>query len=366
MFNLSRNEITFEKVKDFCSKWPEGVQVEYKAQISEDMPKTLSSFANTHGGVLIIGVETGKNHNIIKGIPKDPDIKKRIERSGLRGINPPVMPEVIPVFIPFSEKCVIVVRVDESVQAPHDIENATYIRLESVINPYELAKIERIEYLLTRRQDTQKVTQQILARIDGGRKLDSVDSVPTITIVARPVFPYRPVISPSKIWDLFRHVDVKNRVPGGICIVNTVFHETGIVYRKDVLHENDTDRTLNFSFFSSAIHSVMNRAKDFYSECNYLGNIEVSVEITGVQDRLLYRQLGFSDTTHIPDKLPCLVPGFRVTTQESYLARDFRKPETRRRISEELQLPILWAFNVPSDDEVIINGLRKFIAGAIN
>ena len=377
MFNLSRDEITFEKVKDFCKNTPEGVQVEYKSEIPKDMPKTLSSFANTHGGVLIIGVEPHTSHNVIKGIPKDPDIKKRIEQIGRTGINPPVMPEVIIKPVPDTENIVIVVRVDESVQAPHDIENATYIRLESVIKPYELesvikpyelAKIGRVEYLLTRRQDTQKVTQQILDRIEGSIK-PSAESEPTITIVARPVFPYRQVILPSKIRDVFWHVEVLNRLPGGICITNTVFHEYGFVYRKDVIHENDTDRekdtdrTLNFQGVWSPIHKVMQRAKDFYSECGYLGNIQVSAELKNVRDMNLSGEIGYR---RLSGNLICSVPEFRVTTR-AYLARDFRKPETRRSISKELLLQILWAFNVPSKshEEYIIDGLEGFIASAI-
>ena len=122
MFNLLRDEITFEVIEDFCMRWQEGVRVEYKSIIHNEIPKTLSSFANTQGGVLIIGVETDKTHNKvifpIRGIQKENSIEERFVQSGLMGINPPVIPEVIILDVPGTENIVIVVRVDESVQGP--------------------------------------------------------------------------------------------------------------------------------------------------------------------------------------------------------------------------------------------------------
>ena len=50
MFNLSKEEITFEVIETFCREWQEGVRVEYKQEI-KDIPKIVSSFANTQGGV---------------------------------------------------------------------------------------------------------------------------------------------------------------------------------------------------------------------------------------------------------------------------------------------------------------------------
>jgi hypothetical protein len=51
--------ITFAHVRDFCGKFSEGLRVEYKrdfdANVREKLPKVVSSFANSHGGVLIVG-----------------------------------------------------------------------------------------------------------------------------------------------------------------------------------------------------------------------------------------------------------------------------------------------------------------------
>ena len=370
MFNLSEDEITFEKVEEFCREWQEGVRVEYKSQIHKAMPKTLSSFANTQGGVLIIGVEADKTHNKVKfpieGIPKEPGIEERIVQSGLMGINPPVMPEVSIIDVPDTENIVIVVCVDVSEQAPHAIQNSTrvYERVASVSQPYELAQIERIEYLLNRRQEPQRVAQQILDQIDSSRKLGSAESGPTITIVARPVFPDRPVISPSKIWNLFGHWYGSSRVPGGICIESgeqshrriTQFHEYGIVYRKEAFEA----LTLQICVFRDVIYKFMKFAKEFYSNCDYFGNLEVSVELKNVQSIKLLNFLG--DHSEIrPYNFICSDPEVRATTSAYYLAQELREPETRRRIAEELLRKILWAFNVPSDNRSVIQEVKDII-----
>ena len=121
-----------------------------------------------------------------------------------------------------SDNVVIIVRVDESVSAPHAIQNSTrvYIRVGSVTQPYkkpELAEIDRIEYLFKRRQDTQIVAQQILDRIENRSSLIYTLNNPTMKLIARPVLAYRPVISPSAIYGLYRTYDYMKRVPGGVC-----------------------------------------------------------------------------------------------------------------------------------------------------
>ena len=62
--------------------------------------------------------------------------------------------------VPKNGNIVIVVRIDESVQAPHAIQNSTriYVRTGSITQPYELA----IALSTCRREDSRGVTQQIL------------------------------------------------------------------------------------------------------------------------------------------------------------------------------------------------------------
>ena len=143
MFNLSKDEITFEVVQAFCSEWQEGVRVEYKQEITKDVPKIVSSFANTQGGIFIIGVKENEPNNeepfTIVGIPNTGGIEECIVQSAITGIYPPVMPEVIIVKVPETENVIVIVRVNESPHAPHAIQNSTkvYIRHANITQPYE-------------------------------------------------------------------------------------------------------------------------------------------------------------------------------------------------------------------------------------
>ena len=139
------------------------------------------------------------------------------------GIYPSVMPEVILIDVPDSDNVVVVVRVDESIQAPHAIQNSTrvYIRAGSITQPYEkpeLAEMNRIEYLLNRRKNTQGVTQQILDRIEQRINMSGGMDAPSMTVIARPVYPYHPVISPTAIYELYDRTHGSNmkRVTGGV------------------------------------------------------------------------------------------------------------------------------------------------------
>ena len=381
MFNLSKDQITFEDVQTFCDEWKEGVRVEYKQEITKDVPKIVSSFANTQGGIFIIGVKENEPNSdevfTIVGIPNNRGIEEGIVQSAVSGIYPPVMPEVIIVKVPETENVIVVVRVDESSRAPHAIQNSTkvYIRHESITQPYEqpeLAELNRIEYLFNRRQDAQRMTQQIIEQIEATHRRRLGTDLPILTIVAHPVFPYRPVISPHQIHDLFRKWDGMRRLPGGIFrtantpIVRTSdVNEYGIVHYNTTFQNNVVYPTINIIDFRNAIHEFMEIAKVLYNNCNFLGNIEVRVQLKNVQNRNLSKEIGRLRETQLPDKLICSVPEFRVTTSTHYLARDFKNLKHQKQIYEDLILQILWAFNVPSDNKHVIKAVKELIQPAI-
>ena len=195
MFTKLAADITLSDVEDFCREFGEGVRVEYKQEIRH-IPKIVSSFANTLGGIFIIGVETDQNNKVklpIQGIPNKSGIEEQIQQSALTGIYPAVIPEVIICEVSNTSNVVIIIRVDESPQAPHAIQNSTtvYIRPSSITQPYklELAEIDRIEYMLKRREDSQTTTRQILERTEERVKSLFRTNEPNLTAIAHPVFP---------------------------------------------------------------------------------------------------------------------------------------------------------------------------------
>ena len=387
MFNLSKDEITFEVVENFCREWPEGVRVEYKQEITKDIPKIVSSFANTQGGVFIIGVKADKNDNKvmfpIEGIPETAGIEERIMQSAYEGIYPPVIPEVIKVDVPDTDNVVIIVRVAESVNAPHAIQNSTrvYIRVGSVTQPYkkpELSELDRIEYLFKRRQDTQIVTQQILDGIENRSSLIYTLNNPTMKLIARPVFAYRPVISPTAIYNLYRaHAYIK-RVPGGICRFiepprrnnhelsdnYLELNEYGIVYYITKLYEDEAD-TISMHDFIDGIDELLKYARRLYNACDAIVTIEVIAELENVFEKKMPRKL-ISGQIHLNSEPVCYTSKVSASTSKTYLSRDLKDPAHQKTIFEELTLQLLWTFNIPTDNENIIGPVRKAIEPRIN
>ena len=173
MFHRALSDITFKNIDAFCQAWPEGVRVEYKVDWP-NIPKVVSSFANTMGGILIIGVDADRTTGMpilpIHGITTGPGLEERVTQSCYQGIYPPITPSIRVISIPSTtDRVVVVVKVAESIEAPHAIENTTrvYIRVNSTTEPIELAEIDRIEYLLNRRQNPKNRREQMIAESFG-------------------------------------------------------------------------------------------------------------------------------------------------------------------------------------------------------
>ena len=71
-----RNELTAADIREICHRFDEGLRIEYKRELNRDvkesLPAVVSSFANSYGGLLIIGVnaKNGKPIEPIEGFDK--------------------------------------------------------------------------------------------------------------------------------------------------------------------------------------------------------------------------------------------------------------------------------------------------------
>ena len=360
MYTKSIDEITFEDVESFCKKWPESVRVEYKTEI-KDIPKIVSSLANMYGGMFLIGVEADKTKNEvifpIEGISETPGIQEQIQQSALEGIYPAVIPEISLIDVSNSGNVVVVIRVDESVQAPHAIQNSTrvYIRTGSITEPYELADIDRISYMLKRREDSQVITRQNLSRIEERVERSCFDtSTRNITVVARPVFPYHPVIPTSDIYSLLRRDgSLPRKVAGGTCFIPsnnleyTELNEYGIAYHRAVLCPAN-EQKFEYRKFVFGIGKLIQQASELYKECEYLGNIEVGVTLKNVSGTKLLsdqRSLG-------PSSDPAEALDSEIFASQQCLYRDLHDQAESKKIVENLTLQLLWAYNTPNSREM--------------
>jgi hypothetical protein len=60
LFSKPLADITAQDIRDFCARFREGLRIEYKQELSESvrkkLPAIVSSFANSFGGILLVGV----------------------------------------------------------------------------------------------------------------------------------------------------------------------------------------------------------------------------------------------------------------------------------------------------------------------
>ena len=394
MFTKLANEIDFNDIEAFCSKWGEGVRVEYKSNIAH-VPKIISSFANTLGGIFIIGVETDENSRAkpdIQGIPNEGGIREQIEQSATDGIYPPIMPEVIICDVPGeTDKVVVVVRVEESQHAPHAIQNSTkvYVRQGSTTPPYELAEIGRIEYLLKRREEPQRISRRILDRIEERvRNHCSHLELPNLELLAQPVFPYRPLISPSEIYEFmdvsplipFAEADSnigRRNVTGGVCFMGDrsrltywELNEYGIIYRRETLSREPWRNRVNIGNESSRAGKHLDAddvalrvfqflwfTKDFFQKCEYFGNIEVTIRMRDVDKETLKFKT---------DRHPGILEERKSVESEvsascQCLPRDLRKADAYAKILIQLLGQLFWVFNVGDNEWKWRDGWRKYV-----
>ncbi len=332
MFTKPLSQIEYPAVEAFCYTFGEGARVEYKSEMIKDIPKIISAFANTLGGIIVIGVEADKIQNkviSINGISTKTGIEESILDSSLNGIYPSIIPEVKILDIPDKgDKILVVIKVHESVEAPHAIQNSTrvYIRTGSITQPYEMAEIDRIKYLLDRREKPlklkEKLKQRAYKRISNfvsGSKID----VPYIYVGILPVFPYQPLIPLGDLYtfcnDLphrYAYINDPQRIMDGVCkfagnVGDFYYREInhyGLIFTCDTLDKTEsrwkrsfgqnTDPRLYIRFvhFVVNISKALKLAEIFYGKCGYLGNVEVRIDAENIANEfLLYNEEGVPD-----------------------------------------------------------------------
>jgi hypothetical protein len=227
LWNKTIAELTYQDVEIFCQqRQTEGLRLDYKREFNEDLRKLICAFANTLGGMIILGVEGDKHNQPIWppcGLANAVGLEDRIIQMAHEGIYPPVRPHISkPLLDSATGKMLLVVRVDESPEAPHAVEGGTkvyvYERAASTNKPWSLAHIDQIKRLLDRRkryEDDRELS--IKKAVDRGRRYltDSDRAIRWASII--PLYPWRRLCDPE--WCYSFHSGLQNgavqRFPGG-------------------------------------------------------------------------------------------------------------------------------------------------------
>jgi len=173
LWNKKLSDIDFSDLDTFCkTSYSEGIQLDYKRNIPSNLAKTVAAFANTRGGLILLGVDSDKATNEpiwpCDGMEIKDGYPEQIVQICRDGVYPPILPEVSSLIgNPESPgKAFLVVRINESPESPHSINNDTkvYVRTGDVSKPVDLAQVSQIALLLERRQAPEVVRESLIAR----------------------------------------------------------------------------------------------------------------------------------------------------------------------------------------------------------
>ncbi len=192
LFRIDLDNLMFNDIKQFTGilrpeteRPKENVRIDYKESVPDDLGDTITAFANTYGGLIILGVKSDKaKQNIpvnIPGIKGNPDIKSTIVNKILSTIHPrPSFSIGVAIHDEKKDHVVVVIRVEESQITPHMYvaghKNKISIRIEDN-NKY--ASLGQIEALIEKRKLASKdlVAEQLsglyIRWIDDGKEFRS-------------------------------------------------------------------------------------------------------------------------------------------------------------------------------------------------
>jgi|HubBroStandDraft_6_1064221.scaffolds.fasta_scaffold00205_56 hypothetical protein len=318
--------ITVEHVREFCRTFTEGLRVEYKvtfdASVRDKIAKVVSSFANSQGGVLVIGV------NAPKGIPQPPfdgfdqpakeELRLTVENLCLKNIYPPLLPTTTVVASDIPGRVFLVIEVEESSQAPHAIENSqkVYIRTGDAANPYDLAKLDLILDLVKRRSDPLQLKDRLLAEARARAKDDGNLGLPRMEISVCPTYPRTALCTPPDAVAFLQLTQISQyptmtfllplqslrRVPDGAASVSlhgdtrtrryVELNKYGLLYvsrpfgTRPWVNAEDATRQLAFGDLLHTLMQTTTCAMRFYAK-KFRGDMLVDVSLMSVANRIM-------------------------------------------------------------------------------
>jgi hypothetical protein len=286
--------------------------------IRQKIPAIVSSFANSYGGVLMLGVNTiqGATTQPVEGYPT-PDreeLSLSIQNSCIENIDPPLFPRTrqIPSDVP--GKSFLVVDVDASAEAPHAIENSrkVYVRTGDSSRPYDIAEIDVIERLIERRKSTAKRKNEMS---NEGKAFASryfnFDTNPLLLMTITPPYPDAPIAERDEVYRFLSGISGYRgnafRMPDGGCLVKSEERLSVSIWKWSVYGHLFTANMMRYtnggnvpganseliragdvfplSWIAGDIRKVFVEAADFFAFSKFQGPVEITVTLKNVHGR---------------------------------------------------------------------------------
>jgi hypothetical protein len=311
----------------------EGTLLEFKEQFPSRLAKSISSMANTYGGVILIGVQentTGAGVVPVQGVALVPGLRERVVEIGINAIYPPVIPEVRVVEFkssdaaPTPDRAVVIIRVDESEEGGHAVDGRTavYIRTDNISDPMRKATVEEMEWFQHKREksrreksrvleNAQRHAQLFLQRLRERHSLSTSYPKGRFAFWTVPTFPRAPIATPKELYAATQHLLVPmptgvvsafpagsprpiaegiywgNELNADYCF--TEIQQQGMIYSEFGFWWDEDAVSPQQVFFPSAaatfLHAGGKFALSLYRKFGYLGLFDFHFRVAGVKDR---------------------------------------------------------------------------------
>jgi len=393
LFTKEITEITFEDVVNFCKEqMPESINLDYKKDFPRHLEKTISAFANTMGGLIILGVEDkdSKPKLPVIGLKYQEGFRERVTSIILSNIYPPVFPE-IGVCKPVEKRTFVIIRVPQTNMTPHYIRHRTqiYVRTDDITHPERLAPAEQIAWLRDKRKKSEELREFLYAtaleRYNNYLKLNKLTGIPfceaTTSII--PLYPTEPYKTLQEIKQISRDIVARgynNTFPdffrtrpiqGGIAdflyeeksqaIRYTEINQFGLIFYKEDLGlvgekstgaKSEKIKTTYLNWMLRLVDLFLEASAKFYERLGYWGLVEfkfsleklLGVDLVGFGERRWRRKENIS----IDDVL---------NWRRTYYVNEIRN--TRRELLIELLGDIGWSLGWENITEERIKEVLK-------
>ncbi len=271
------NEITWGDIENFCNqRITEGLHLDYKRDFPRRLEKTISAMANTFGGIILIGVkedDQSKPVVPVAGINFERGLSERVWNIILSNITPIVLPEITVCNNQDDTKACVLIRINQSHQAPHAISGneKVYLRTGNVNTPEKTANLGEIEWLQNQRKKSVTLRESIIENANERfkyyfkNKTGQTDIIGQFTLSICPLFPKEMLATPADLNCIYNNIRERNRK---YAVPLPEHRRRGIIVQNGSILSKINDQ-------NNSYHTELNSfGLYFYTETNLISNPE--------------------------------------------------------------------------------------------
>lgn len=309
LYQKQIDQITWDDIVAFCVEGiPENTTLDYKVEFPNDLSKLISAFANTLGGIILIGIQEdlyNKPVSPISGIKFVDGLSEKVTNISVSNITPPIIPEVQICPNEDGSKAIIVIRVHQSHETPHAITNNTrvYVRVNDTTNPIKQADLTQVSWLENKRNKSVGLRERLVQRADKrfndccGVQYNSDSSEEIfglLTISLCPMFPKDELMSPPDLNIKYQDFRVLNYPDHLAFPFPDVLH--GVLAQEGIINHNQEDAPGRYTELSGfGLYFYRQVIQRTTNNTYYMPRDEIIARIAQFIDsaRLFYEVLGY-------------------------------------------------------------------------